>query len=273
MMQTQRQSYTGANERESLYELTTNSTHQELVLFVHGFMGFMDWGAWHLVRDFFTHAGFDFCRFNLSHNGGNTNDPIDFPDTEAFGKNTYSKELIDISSLLKHLESKHRTYQKIHLIGHSRGGAMAILATQKWKYASPLGEVCTWAAICDIERRFPSGKELELWKETGLRFVKNGRTLQNLPQYYELYMDFQSNKVELAILAAAKEIGKRLHIFHGDQDTTVPISEAHELYEVSGAKVSKIKDADHVFGTSHPWNKPTLPPLLEELCKKTLKCL
>ena len=269
MTQTQRHTYTGANRRKSLYELTHTPIHQELVVFVHGFMGFMDWGAWYQVRDFFTKSGFDFCRFNLSHNGGTLSDPINFPDEAAFGQNTYSKELFDISSVLNHLESRHRNYQKIHLIGHSRGGGMAILAAQQWQQVSPLGQVCTWAAICDIARRFPSGDELEHWKETGLRFVKNSRTKQDIPQCFELYADFERNKARLDIKAAAKEIGKRLHIFHGDLDTSVPISEAYELQEVSDAMVIEIHGADHVFGAVHPWDQDVLPPLLEELCEKT----
>lgn len=273
MTPTQRHTYTGANGRESLYELTTSTSHQELVVFVHGFMGFMDWGAWHLVGDFFTNAGYDFCRFNLTHNGGTPAHPIDFSDTEAFGQNTYSKELFDISALLKHLETTHRTYQQIHLIGHSRGGGMAILAAQQWQQVSPLGQVCTWAAICDIARRFAQGQELKEWRESGVRYVKNGRTLQELPQFFELYANFERNKIKLDIKAAAKDIGKRLHIFHGDQDTSVPISEAYELREASGAEVREIKGADHVFGAVHPWTKASLPPLLELLCKKTLEKL
>ena len=273
MTQTQRHTYTGANGRKSLYELTSSPAHQELVVFVHGFMGFMDWGAWHLVGDFFTNAGFDFCRFNLSHNGGTPNEPIDFPDAEAFGQNTYSKELFDISSVLNQLESRHRTYQKIHLIGHSRGGGMAILAAQQWQEVSPLGQVCTWAAICDIARRFPKDDELKEWEESGVRYVKNGRTLQDLPQAFELYSDFEKNKDHLDIKAAAKEIGKRLHIFHGDKDTSVPISEAYELQVLSGVDVNEIKGADHGFGAVHPWDKQQMPAQLQELCEKTLEKL
>lgn len=265
-----RQTYTGANGRQSLYELSTNTSHRELILFIHGFMGFMDWGAWHLVRDYFTNANYDFCRFNLSHNGGTLDKPLDFPDEAAFGQNTYSKELFDITSVLNHIESRHQTYHKIHLIGHSRGGGMAILAAQQWQQVSPLGQICTWAAICDIERRFPSGQELDEWRKKGVKFVKNGRTLQELPQDYELYLNYKRNKEKLDILKAAKEIGKRLHIFHGDQDTAVPISEAYELSAIAGAEVCKIIGADHVFGAQHPWPQATLPPLLEELCYKTL---
>ncbi|MFM6946357.1 MAG: alpha/beta hydrolase family protein [Flavobacteriales bacterium] len=273
MTSIQRQTFIGANGRRSLYELSSNSSHRELILFIHGFMGFMDWGAWHLVRDYFSNAGYDFCRFNLSHNGGTPDAPFDFPDEAAFGQNTYSKELFDISAILNHIESWHRTYAKIHLIGHSRGGGMAILAAQQWQQVSPLGQVCTWAAICDIERRFPQGQELEEWRNKGVKFVKNGRTLQALPQNYELYLNYERNKAKLDILSAAKEIGKRMHIFHGDQDTAVPITEAYELQEQSGAHVCEVSGADHVFGAAHPWTPKALPTLLEELCNKTLATL
>ena len=112
-MEIERYIYIGAEGRQSLYEWSANAQHQELIIFVHGFMGFMDWGAWPLVQNFFTKKGYDFCRFNLSHNGGTPTDPIDFPDTAAFGKNTYSKETFDISSLLDHLETQMVKYLEL----------------------------------------------------------------------------------------------------------------------------------------------------------------
>lgn len=268
-----RSKYKGAQHKESLYELFQNENNKELVVFIHGFMGFMDWGAWHLVANYFYAHNYDFCRFNLSHNGTSIEAPTDFVDLEAFGANTYSKELNDIQALLHHIESQHRNYSRIHLIGHSRGGGMAILTAQHWNCHSKLGQVCTWAAICDIDRRFPTGEELVLWKELGLRLVKNGRTNQELPQYYQLYEDYIANRSQLDILGAAKYIGKSLHIFHGDLDESVPISEAFELGNAAGVAIMTIKGADHVFGAKHPWNTETLPPLLQELCMQTLKCL
>lgn len=272
-MNIQRYTYSGAEGRESLYELSFEPSHQELIVFVHGFMGFMDWGAWHLVRDFFTAHDFDFCRFNMSHNGATTHHPVDFPDEVAFGQNTYTKELDDIYCVLNHLETHHRTYQKIHLIGHSRGGGMAILAAHQWQLKSELGQICTWAAICDIERRFPKEAELEEWRKSGIRFVKNGRTGQQLPQYYSLYEDYLQSKNKLDILAAATAIGQKLHVFHGDQDTSVPLSEGVELQEISGAHLYQMQGADHVFGAQHPWEEAQMPKHLKALCAQTLTCL
>ncbi|MEY3728228.1 MAG: hypothetical protein RL137_1795 [Bacteroidota bacterium] len=262
--------FIGAQQRRALYTLTQRDHAKELIVFIHGFMGFMDWGAWHLVQDYFNAAGYDFCRFNLSHNGTTLAQPTEFVDLEAFGQNTYSFEIADALQLIGHLEATHQTWERIHLIGHSRGGGTAILTSQHWNFKSALGQVCTWAGICDIARRFPTGNELSEWEKSGIRFVKNGRTNQNLPQQYGLYADFIANQENLAILKTAKKLGKKLSVFHGDQDLSVPISEAYELEEASSTKVLEIHGADHVFGATHPWEKDTLPPFLEELCEKTL---
>ncbi|MEN9699991.1 MAG: hypothetical protein RLZZ301_1189 [Bacteroidota bacterium] len=265
--------YSGAEGRQSLYELSYAASANELIVFVHGFMGFKDWGAWHLVQAAFVAAGFDFCRFNLSHNGTTPTNPLEFTALEAFSQNTYSKEVADVHLLIAHLENTHRSWDRIHLIGHSRGGGSALLASKFWPYQSALGEVITWAGICDIGRRFPTGAALQEWEKTGVRTVLNGRTNQELPQSILLYTDYQKHAADLAILEAARQIGKRLHIFHGDKDLSVPLSEAYELAKASGTKVGVIAGADHVFGAVHPWEKPTLPPLLLELVEKSVRCL
>ena len=162
MVNQKNKSFSGSNNRQSLidFEILENF-NQEIIVFVHGFMGFKDWGAWNLVQDFFTEKGFGFCKFNFSHNGGTTENGIDFPDEDAFGANTYSKELNDVVSVLNWIDEQNISYQKIHLIGHSRGGGIALLAANLDRRIS---SVTSWAGISDIGSRFPSGKELEEWK-------------------------------------------------------------------------------------------------------------
>ena len=51
--------YIGSAGRPSLIDLEIPETFNgELILFVHGFMGFKDWGAWHLVQQFFTEKNY-----------------------------------------------------------------------------------------------------------------------------------------------------------------------------------------------------------------------
>src|SRR6056297_3498830 len=90
--------YSGADDRMSPFDvfLSGSGADKPLVVFAHGYKGFKDWGAWHLVGKAFAEAGFDFLKFNFSHNGGTVAEPIDFPDLHAFSRNTYTKELEDL---------------------------------------------------------------------------------------------------------------------------------------------------------------------------------
>src|SRR5210317_1950113 len=82
---------------------TTRDLNQEnlpIVIFCHGYKGFKDWGAWNLMAKAFAEAGFFFVKFNFSYNGGTVEQPIDFPDLEAFGNNNYTKELDDLDCVI-----------------------------------------------------------------------------------------------------------------------------------------------------------------------------
>jgi pimeloyl-ACP methyl ester carboxylesterase len=273
MKQTNR-TYIGSNERASLIDLEIPTDFQgELILFVHGFMGFKDWGAWYLVQAFFVQKGFGFCKFNMSHNGGTSQNGIDFPDEEAFGLNRYSYELADIEQAIKWVMSEVPGVEKIRLVGHSRGGGAVILAGEKYAHSYPLASVHTWAAISDIGMRFPEGPELAQWKKDGVRYVKNGRTHQDLPQYYSLYEDFHLHEQELNIRRAVEQLNIPISIHHGDQDTSVPISEGFSLATWAKQPLQIIPGADHVFGAAHPWSDNRLPKELEVLCEQTFQAI
>src|SRR5690606_9945593 len=100
-------------------------TQKPLVIFCHGYKGFKDWGAWDVVAEAFAKADLFFVKFNFSHNGGTMNQPIDFPDLEAFAENNYSKELEDLDDLIKFLQSTSNPFQaeinpnQLIIIGHS----------------------------------------------------------------------------------------------------------------------------------------------------------
>ena len=142
---------------------------------------------------------------------------------------------------------------------------------QKYENSQPISSIHTWAAISDIGMRFPSGEELEKWKKDGVRYVKNGRTLQDLPHYFSLYEDFKKLESELNIQKAIQKLRIPISIHHGDQDSSVPITEGESLAQWSNVTLRLIPGADHVFGASHPWNKTMLPSELAVLCEETLK--
>ena len=77
-----------------------NEAPKNIVVFCHGYKGYKDWGAWNLVAESFAEQDVFFLKMNFSHNGGTKEQPIDFPDLEAFGQNNFIKELDDLDSVI-----------------------------------------------------------------------------------------------------------------------------------------------------------------------------
>ena len=106
-----------------------------VLLFVHGFKGFKDWGHFPLLAAFFAGRGFVFVKLNLSHNGVVVGGTGDLEDLEAFGRNNFSIELDDIGQVIGALFSPGATpvpaaevdLSRFFLAGHSRGGGLALL--------------------------------------------------------------------------------------------------------------------------------------------------
>jgi pimeloyl-ACP methyl ester carboxylesterase len=258
--------YTGSAGRKSLFDLEVPAHwNKGLVIFVHGFMGFKDWGAWNLVQSYFVSHGFAFAKFNLTHNGGTPTQGIDFPDEEAFAQNTYSYEVADIAYFRSHIATLVHA-EATFLIGHSRGGGDVILHAKQVQ----TDKIALWASISDIGSRFPTGPELEAWKQSGIRTILNGRTRQHLPQRYSLYQDFIENKTILTIERAIKALPIPMLVVHGDTDSSVSIVEGEALASWSQTNLNIIPGADHVFGASHPWEKQDIPEHLLAVCKRTL---
>ena len=123
-------------QKPILVDLFYKSTGKQkpLVIFVHGYKGYKNWGIFDKMNEHFLDKGFALLKFNFSHNGGTPEQPIDFPDLEAFGNNNYSKELSDLQTVINWI-TKNTEYHKeidinqIYLIGHSRGGGISTLTT------------------------------------------------------------------------------------------------------------------------------------------------
>lgn len=243
------------------------------VVFCHGFKGFKDWGAWELMGDAFAKSGYLFIKFNYSHNGGTLAQPIDFPDLEAFGNNNYSIEVRDTVKVLDWIEKSDLPvdHSKVSLLGHSRAGGITTIVAQQDARVSRL---ITLAGVADYGARFPQGQQLAQWKNEGVYFIKNGRTHQEMPLYYQMYQDYQKNESALNILNHASRLDCPHLIIHGNQDPTVLIEEAHKLHEKSKhSQLLIIQGGDHVLGAAHPWNSKDLPSHLQQAVGEMLRFL
>ncbi|MFD0834891.1 alpha/beta hydrolase family protein [Mariniflexile aquimaris] len=253
-----------------------NKTKLPIIIFCHGYKGFKDWGAWNLMAKAFAKAGFYFIKFNFSHNGGTVEQPIDFPDLEAFGNNNYTKELDDLETVIDWVfntkeVTKLTDVNTLSLIGHSRGGGIVLIKAEEDKRVKT---VITLAGVCDFANRTAAIGDLKQWKEEGVTYVLNGRTKQQMPHFYQFYEDFKANKERLTIKRAVSNLNIPHLIIHGDTDTSVLIDEAEQLHQWNPqSKLIIIEGANHVFETQHPWQKEKVSSQLNEVVKHSFAFL
>ena len=245
-----------------------------IVIFCHGYKGFKDWGAWDLVAETFSEQHLFFIKFNFSYNGGTVENPIDFPDLEAFSNNNYTKELNDLDDVLNVILSKNFQFKNeinaknITLIGHSRGGGISIIKASEDQRITKL---ITWASVSDFGNRFGSDEDINTWQEKGIKYVLNGRTQQQMPHKYQFYEDYIQNEERLSIKKAAESITVPQLIIHGLEDDAVAFSEAENLHSWNAeSELYKIDKTNHVFGASHPWKEKTLPAKLNQVTQKSI---
>lgn len=262
MINIKNEKYLGSNAKNGLYDLEIpEHFNSKIIIFIHGYMGFKDWGAWSIMQKYFVNLGYGFCKFNLTHNGIGTEKILDFTELDLFSENTYSKEIFDTDSIIDLIISKFPNSELI-LIGHSRGGGIALLKSNDKR----ISKTVTLAAISSIQKRYSDEQMLNNWKKKGIRLVINQRTKQEMPHSYLQVEDYFRNENVLSIQKACEKLSKPLLIIHGDKDTSVSIEEGQEIALWTKNELKVIQNTDHVFGASQPWSSKEMPEKLQEVC-------
>lgn len=222
------------------------------VVLVHGFKGFKDWGMFPPLADRLARAGFAVVSFNMSGSGVDGKGNFVFP--ERFGHDTFSAALEDLEAVINGLTSGALDVaapSSIGLLGHSRGGGVAVLEAARDERISAL---VTWAAVSTVNR-WPAAIMAE-WRRTGRYDIVNSRTGQVLPLYTDVLDDNEVNADRLDILAAAGRITAPWLLVHGDNDEAVSLEEGRQLAAQVRHPASRhewIAGGEHTFGARHPW--------------------
>lgn len=267
--------FKGSDKRLITADLTYAKYQDEvpIVVFAHGFKGFKDWGAWPLAAEIFAIKGLPFFKFNFSHNGTTPENLTEFTDLEAFGNNNFKKEYDDVGFVTEFIVNKAPSFDfnwngEIHLLGHSRGGAIALL---KAATDTRISRCATWSSVSDLER-YIEMKDFSEWQEEGVHFIKNGRTNQNMPIYFQFVAAYAENAKLLNVSSNLESLECPLLIVHGEDDPVVPLEDAHTLYnEVSHSILVEIEEADHTFNTKHPLTERKIPKAFAEAVTETIE--
>lgn len=248
---------------------TEGEDSKPVVVFCHGFKGFKDWGPFpewgrHLAR-----AGFVSVHINFSYNGVHREAPTEFTELERFAKNTFTRELDDLECVLDAIQRKAIPRapidgDRIALMGHSRGGAIAILQAERDERVRAL---VTWSSVARLVERFTED-QIEDWETKGYTEIVNSRTGQVMRLDKVLYEDALAHRKELDVQAAAERITIPWLVVHARDDESVEFRAGRMLSEASASAELMEAEGGHTFGGAHPF-QGDVPESLAEVWDRT----
>ena len=244
-----------------------------LILFCHGYKGFMDWGGFPELMRQFAAAGFHVFQFNFSLNGTGMEAPSEFTDLDAFRRNTLSREvseLLMVSHLLSLKAIPEISFNGIIAGGHSRG---AFIAGAAARFIPFLQGIFSLAGVVEMRERLLKHDHAK-WKAEGVVHDVNSRTGQIMELGYGLWEDFEQDSRGYFHPDWFMPEHIPLLLVHGTEDAAVSLEEARALKQkrVNGRTfLHEIAGADHTFGMKHPQESAELPAHTQELLSTCLK--
>lgn len=243
---------------------------KDLVIIVHGFKGFMNWGFFPYAAETIAAEGFPVLSFNFSHNGVGE-DLFNFTELDKFSLNTYSLEVDELNEIIKAFEKDYfgnKLDTKVNLIGHSRGGLSVVMNSENELVRSFI----TWAGISKIDRF--SKRQKEEWRKEGNFGILNARTQQMMNLSVNLLDDIENNAQDkLNIKSVLNQNIKPYLIIQGEQDLAVKVDEAESLFSWTkeNARLELLPATGHTFDAVHPFEKTT--ENLSKVLNKTINFL
>jgi pimeloyl-ACP methyl ester carboxylesterase len=217
-----------------------------LVVIVHGFKGFKDWGFFPWTAQRLMQHRLAVCRFNMSRCGIGE-DRETFDRLDLFEHDTYSTQLRDLAAVIKYAQRQFPSLPTF-LFGHSRGGGIALLGAQEVPF---LRGVAVWSPIARVDRWDDETKRD--WRERGYLDVINARTKQVMRMSPVVLDDYDAHRQRLDIVAATERLRVPLLVVHGGRDESVPIDEGRFLAATAAdSSLVVFERASHTFNAIHP---------------------
>lgn len=258
-----------------LYSPVTTVTRSfPIILFLHGFKGFKDWGAFPDACEYLARHGFCVLAFNFSKNGVGKN-MMEFDQPELFENQTLSSDLNDVGDVISHLKNGDLRSEEvmintdiIGIIGHSRGGHTAIAAAAEYPGVQT---VVTWSAVANYNKRW-SDQMVKDWESKGYTDIVNSRTGQTLKLGKVVYDDAIENADRLMASQRVKELHIPVLFIAAKDDESVSHSDSKKLFRACPSddkEIKLIQNTGHTFDTSHPFEDENFPEPFDELLEST----
>ena len=139
---------------------------------------------------------------------------------------------------------------RIGLLGHSRGGGIALLAAARDPRVAAL---VTWASVPTFSW---FQDQADQWRKDGYLTIMNARTGDAMRVGTDLLDDMEQQREALNIPAHVAGMTTPTLVVHGEADTTVPVESARIIHDALGSErktLCLIPDAGHTFEATHPF--------------------
>jgi pimeloyl-ACP methyl ester carboxylesterase len=228
-------------------DLQADDAARALVILVHGFKGFKDWGFFPWLAELLYEHGFAVCRFNMARSGMGEH-PETFERLDLFEHDTYSQQLLDLHAVASFAQTRFPSLPAF-VAGHSRGGGVALLGATD--ALENLAGVITWNSISRVDRW--DAATIARWRRNGYVEVENARTKQMMRMSTAMLDDVEAHPEPLEILAAAARLPVPLLVIHSGRDESVPSDESRAIASHARDAVRvEIANAGHTFNAIHP---------------------
>ncbi|MBS3134947.1 alpha/beta fold hydrolase [Candidatus Woesearchaeota archaeon] len=206
--------------------LNENETGR-IVVICHGFTSSKNCNFIPPLADYLCDNGHSVLRFDFTGNGESEGELCE---------GTYSQENNDLKKVIDFV--KKLNYKKISVIGHSMGGAVAILRASEDERINCL---ITISAVAYPGRERLTGKQKDDLKKKGhVHYWGKYRIDKNFIDDASCYdLTKYISKVKVPVL-----------IVHGDKDDVVVLKEGRDIYKNANnpKQLEVIKNAGHEFG-------------------------
>ena len=270
-----------------------------MVLMIHGFRAFKTWGFFPYFAEQITRAGYFCSIIDFSLNTLIDAEKCLF-DMERFSKNTVSQEITEAELFVERftsgdvLDADLMNYWngEIYLIGHSLGGALAIMVAhndnadnknmenvkknhtekkhiiQKNIVKNVVKKIVTICSISDFD--IYTERQKKDWVAKGIKEFKDTSTGQLFQLDVKFLLDRLEYSGEMSLAACVSRLKIPYLILHTEGDVTVSPNAATILFDAASKEFAQkiMVSGNHLLGVSHPFEGTN--EILENVIRKSI---
>ena len=220
-------------------------------IIVHGFKGYKDYGFIPLLAHDLCARGVLVHRFNLS-TSGMTNDIDTFARPDLFELDTWDRQVQDVRRVVRAVREGEipGSGHPLFLIGHSRGGATALLAGGRYGDELALSCIVTINAVDRCCRM--SDDEHRATLARGYTITQSTRTKQELRIDANWLQEQIDDPEAHDVLLQASRCEVPVLVMHGDSDDAVDIAAGQAIAHKLNTPLFVLRGSNHVLNMSNP---------------------